>query len=529
MKLTVLSIIFTFINILLLAGNTILIEENFDFYKSVDNIKNWHFSGTVNLDTANSRSKKNCLVLKGNTTMRFIGQTKINSIGKVVFSAKTSDGGTCKIITSISETKNADQVLVSALHFNKEISADNHFYQTNQLEINKSGRFFFDINFLVPDGTMLYIDDLLIYEISLDEKIKAGILTEKRIIEADREKAFDNLMKNKDFKDVEKVEEKYRKLYIDKIATLARLSDKTRGIVAINGFASSVGNYVQLSNPMKYDKYKSIRNQLVNNLNPLDTLYLSDELEGKAKQYYEEIKAKRSSDKISGVLDLAIGVGDMFTGGAVTNLIGGMKKLITSGFSNVRGNERKVKEKMNKGVKLYMVAKAFFDDIENENKKAITLLSRYDEVYREAVKLEKDLETIFPKYFNVLNIEVTALDLISLSKNQTYNQYNDKIKNKFTELKGTKSEYDPNKIAEKAKEIDRYIKEMEGFVKRYESISSKTKTIFDDLLRDIPDDCPYEGATQSDKNKWKNNTSEIKRKLTTALSSYDKSFSGVQF
>lgn len=520
------GLLFGFALLLISTGSFAqLLEDDFEKYNSTPRLNlSWKKSQEVSIDTNFYRSGKQSVRL---TKEGFLIYKMPNErLGKLEFSMMTQGPGVWNVGIAISNSLNfsSEKSWETIETFTTGIGSGN--FDTKMANINRLGQYFIRIQ-CEPVGaaTPLYIDDIVLYEISRDaEAIIKEELREDRL-KKERKQDFDLLMESASYSDARRLVKSYEKIYRSRVKTLAMLYDKSNMIKIVSGTASTLGDFNQLSNPVRYQKYQQLQSTLFPKLESIDTLFYSDQVKGRLEGFFK---------KIENPLNLAMGIGDMFTGGAVSKVVDSFKGLITKGFSSERldmlgFNRKQIKLEKSKGIRLYLEAKTFFKDIEAQNERTLILNKKIFDVYRNSKSLNDDVMKLFIGYLGHAKVVADQNTIIQISKNQDYNSVDKGISDYFKEVLGDKNNFNKEGLTNRMKEIDAYMQRIDMEIAEYNKLSNQLSSFYSDFRKEVNRECPFKNVTSADKALWNNNVKRIKATIQEVEKSYNESYIEVNF
>lgn len=501
-----------------------LFEDSFQSYKSKKELSyNWIISSDFDLDTVVSKTKS----IKITTLSTMLLKVPKMKLGKAELRIFTKGIGLWNIEvytgSSIDFDDSSNWTKVNEI---KIISPTNNF-NTNTIDINKVKNTFVKFRFSTDsDNTELYIDNVVIKKITKEAEEEIIAELQQKKLKQEREKDFKSLMTKESYKNAIKLVDSYKLIYKSRIYTIGMLYDKSKAIELVSGTAAALGDYNQLSNPLRYSKFSEFKKLLYSKLEPIDKLYFTDEIEGKLAVFYQKIKNP---------LNIALGVGDIFTGGAVSKIIGSFKSMIIKGF----GTERlktlyflpsKIKQEKNAGILLYNNAKVFFNDIEKQNDITLRLNKEILIIYKNAEELNGKIEQLFFEYFEIMNIVISRNKLLSVIKNQNYNYISNPVDQEFQRLTDYyKTDINVRHISEKVKKIDFYLNKIDNLIKEYEYLSNRMSSFYADFNKLLSKECPYKNLPENDKRYWNLNVNKIKQMIRKAEDNFNELYNDVNF
>ncbi len=501
-------------------------SETFDNYISTDDLTDkWMIKGKVKLDTNFYSSKNNSI--KISQSSEIIISRFISKPGKLELSLMTKGAGiwNLSIYISTNTNFNSNENWTKINEFNTDLSQTT--FSTKTYDINKLKKnYFIKLKFeLNGENSSLYIDDIIIHKISKDAIAKIKEAEQQKKLKKERKIDFERLLVDESFENAGYLVKNYKKTYKKRIKTLGMLYDKSNVIKVLSGTASALGDYTQLSNPMKYEKYKQLKKVLVEKLDPIDTLFYSDEIEGKLSDFFK---------KIENPLNIAVGIGDIFTGGSVSKVVSGFKGLITTAYSTERlttlgVRRRNISIEQKKGVKLYLETKDFFEDVEKQNLKTLKLNIAIYDIYESSKKLNTEIEQLFIEYTALANIVITKDEVINISKNQNYTKFNKEVDIFFKIMLGRRNNFDAKYIAKQTKEIDVLFKKIENCISKYDKLSNSMSSFFVDFNKQLGGSCPYRNITEKDIIFWNSKVLKIQETLKDVEKTFNKSYMDINF
>lgn len=501
-------------------------SETFDSYELNEDLTDaWIVNGNVELDTNFYSSAKNSI--KISKSSEIIIPRFLNKLGKLELSLMAKGAGIWNLSVYISTSTNfgKEENWTKINEINTDLTQTTFSTRTfdiNKLKKNYFIKFKFELN---GENSFLYIDDIIIHKISKDAVARIREEEQQIKLKKERKNDFEKLLADESFENAEELVNNYKKTYKKRIKTLSMIYDKSNVIKVLSGTASALGDYNQLSNPMNYEKYEHLKKVLIPKLDPIDTLFYSDEIEGKLQDFFK---------KIENPLNIAVGIGDIFTGGSVSKVVSGFKSLITKAYSTERlttlgVKKRNVKMEHKKGTKLYLDTKKFFEDIESQNIKTLKLNSKISDIYQDSKKLNKEIEDFFIEYMAFSSLVLTKDNIIDLSKNQTYTKFDKEINHYFKIMLGNRRNFDAKLIAKQTKEIDNYFQKIENYISEYDKLSNSMSSFFVDFNKQLSGNCPYRNITQTDIIFWKSKVSNIQKTLKDVENTFNKSYTDINF
>lgn len=495
------------------------IAENFD-KGNVDD--NWKVTGSLQADTANHISAPNGAKLSGPVTLT--SRKVYNQIGKITLGLKSNaTPGIWKISIYTSgntEFTNSRKVGEIVPDFN------NINFSTSVIDVNEIEDRFIRLTF-EPNVTTspLYIDDIRITPITEEARKKIQTEKEQKELAKVRRADFERLIREENYNDARRLVTNYKDLYVSRIQTLAKLHKNTVAIEMVSGTASTLGDFNQLSNPTNYKKYDEIKKELFPKLDPIDTAFFNDEIENKLNTFFAKMETP---------LNLVIGVGDLFTGGGVTKVVGSFKGLISTAFRTehlqaLGFNRKKIEQERREGLKLYNETKTFFEDFEQQNLQALELNREINMVYRDAENLNHEVKSFFESYMEMAQVPVSEDDFISLSKNEDYNRYDSAISRHFDFLLGDESGFQTQSISLAIKELDMRFSQIDRYITEYEELSNRMTGFYADFDRLLVADCPYQNVTDEDKVYWKSKVTNLQSALSTLREKFKDNYTDIDF
>ncbi len=507
------------------GGYAQLLEENFENYTSTPRLNmQWNKGQYIELDTNFYRSGKQSVKISKESFL--IYRIPYDRLGKFEFSMMTKGPGVWNVNIAVSSEMNFsnEKAWETVETFTSELGLST--FDSRTVDINRLEQHFVRLKFEpVGTATPLYVDDVVLYEIS--REAEAIIREEKREerLRQERKQDFDQLMESASYSDAKRVVRSYEKIYRSRVKSLSMLYDKSNMIKIVSGTASTLGDFNQLSNPVRYQKYQQLQGMLFPKLESIDTLFYSDQVNGRLDGFFKKIKNP---------LNIAMGIGDMFTGGAVSKVVDSFKGLVTKGFSTERldmlgYSKREIRQEKKKGVRLYLEAKDFFEDIEAQNERTLILNRKIFDVYRNSKSLNNDVMKLFVDYLGMAKIVADKNKVIEVSKNQDYKSLDKEISAYFQEVLGSRKSFNKDRLTSRIKEIDAFMQRIDIEIAEYNKLSNQLSSFYSDFRKEVERDCPFRNVTDSDKALWDSNVKRIKSTIQEVERSFNESYIEVNF
>ncbi len=482
-----------------------MFEENFEKYNVKNELKqNWEVSDPNFLLVDKENASKH---LQFNNSFFLIHKNPKNKIGKVKLKTLISGSGKWEVV-----------VYIGGREFNKStnwkerskvtINNISQVYSTTTLDVNSNKDILFTKFVFIATGEnpVISINNITYQPISEEAKIKIEhqIKLEKNKIV--REKEFESFLVDRSYNEARALLNAYKKSYKKRVKALTMLSSKSNAIELLSGTAGSLGNYNQLSNPLNYNKFKNIKDTLFVNLEPIEKLYFEDQIEGNLNRFYERIKKP---------LDIATGIGDIFTGGAISKLINGFKSLLIKGYSPERLLFRKIKknkirEEQNRGVKFYKECKVFFKEIDQQNHNTLALNQNLLSVYQKASRFNKKINIELQNYLTFQNIILDKGNLQDLIKNSAHRDLYPKIDKSFSDVLGTSETFNVYDISNHIKKLDIFFTKTDELIEEYNIISNALSSYYTDFNTRLENKCPFVNLDNKDEEYWNKNIGDLK-------------------
>ncbi|UZO81716.1 hypothetical protein NBT05_04415 [Aquimarina sp. ERC-38] len=477
-----------------------VLNEKFENYSSRSDLENnWTIEGDYFLEKNFRESKE----LRFKNSFSLIHNTPKKGIGKIELKSLITGLNDWEVIVYLE--KNSvfnDWKEVNRTNVNKLL--DN--YSTTTLDFNKIENLFLKLEFIsTGEASPIAIESIIFNKISNEAKQKINYekqLKEAQVVREDEIKKFIN---NKSFNDANELIRTYKEDYKKRVKALTMLSRKSVAIKLISGTASTLGNYNQLSNPLNYNRFKEFKTQLFKNLESIDTLYFNDEIEGRINNFYNQLKTP---------IEIVKGIGDIFTGGAVSKLVNGFKGLITKGFSTERlitlgVKKSKLRKKRKEGILLYTKSNKFFKEIESQNHNTLALNLNILSIYDKTDDFNHRVNNKLKEYLAFENILIDNFHLQEIVKNESHQQFNSEIDSSFVSLLGDKSTFSVSQITNHIKKLDVFFSDTEDLIKEYERISNSFSSYYTDFKTQLEKGCPFSGLDETDQKYWNDNISEL--------------------
>ena len=501
-----------------------LIQDDFEHYYSPGSLNRfWMMGDHIAVDTTFARSGKFSLKIERESYAVY--RLPNRRLGKLGFSMKSLGPGVWNVHiavgTGLDFTSKDNWKVID--NFTTEPGVSDFITKTT--DINTLDLVFVRLSF-EPVGVTgpLYVDDVVLQEIS--KEAEAIIKQEQQLEELREERAkhFQQMMENTSYSDARRLVKSYEALYLKRVKTLSMLYDKSNMIKIVSGTASTLGDFNQLSNPLRYQKYEQLRRMLFPKLEPIDTLFYSDQVQGKLQSFFK---------KIENPLNIAIGVGDVFTGGAVSKVVDNFKSLITKGFSTERlttlVSKKLLDSERKNGLTLYIEAKSFFEDIEEQNQRTLVLNKKIADIYHNSKALNDDVLKLFVDYLAYTKIVANRNVIIEYSKNQQYGQFKAQVEAQFAVVLGKESTFNKDVITDYLKEIDVFIQRIDMQIAAYNELSNQLSSFYADFRTEISRPCPFRNVTETDRLLWDSNVLRIGNTLKDVQGAFNESYTEVNF
>lgn len=523
MKLrTVLLSIIVLINSSLYAQ---LLHDDFESYELSPRINlRWKAGKHIELDTSYVRSGRQALRIDKESSL--IYKTPVERLGRLSFSMLTQGPGVWNVVVSVSRSLDFDdnRAWERIETFATNPSLVN--YSARTAEINRLEQHFVRLSF-EPIGltTPLYLDDIHLAEISPEaENILREALREERLRQQ-RKADFDQLILSASYSDAKRVAASYEQLYRSRVKSLAMLYDKSNMIKIVSGTAATLGDFNQLGNPTRYEKYRQLQATLFPKLEAIDTLFYADQVKGRLETFFK---------KIENPLNIAIGIGDVFTGGAISKVVDSFKGLITKGYSTQRLESLGLKSKAlelerHKGIRLYLDAKEFFEDIEAQNERSLLLNKKIAEVFNESKNLNDEVMKLFIDYLAFAKIEADNNRIIELAKNQDYKTLDRPIADYFAQELGDAKSFNKDRLSNRLKDIDQHLQRIDQQIAAYNRLSNQLSSFYADFKKETERPCPYRNVSATDRQTWDSNVLRLQTTIGEVESAFNRSYLEVNF
>lgn len=517
MKPIILLIIFSINSIF---GYSQILTEDFEQYNQVINNK-WKTEGIFEFLDDSISSKH----ITSKNSFSLIYKDSKSDVGKIELKTLVNGFGNWQVTISKGNTNEFDKDSNWKELDKVDISNTLDNYTTITLDFNSIESVFVKITFTPLGGnSTISVDDIVFKYITTEAKESLQHQQKLALDKENRQKEIKAFIQNKSFNDAKLLLEIYEKDYKKRIKALTMLSRKSNATKLISGTATTLGSYNQLSNPLNYNKFKEFKKRLFECLDPIDTLYFSDEIEGKVNNFYK---------KIEDPINIVASIGDVFTGGAVSKLVDGFKNLITKGFSTERLSSkfkpRDIEDKKKKGIELYLESKSFFEEIEQQNQGTLGLNYKVLDIYKKVANFNDKIDAELNNGLELSNIRIEKDILTTIIKNENQDSLDIRITNSFSMLLGNSDTYNVNDITNYVKRLDGFFVKVDDLIKDYKKISNSLNSYYIDFNETLNKGCPYTNLDSNDKKYWNANTDKLLKITKNLQKDFEAYYIGVEF
>ena len=509
-----------------------VLNDNFDRYQSANELSmRYRLDQMVRLDTNFRQSAPQSLRLNGTT--EFVIQTPLRNAGRLEVSLFSEGVGTWSLTAFAAKGFNADPTRPddwTQLDALRTVRTDRDAFTTNTLKINRTENTLLRLRFELrgeANGSYLYVDDLLVKEITSEARAAIVAEQERKRIQQERQAALEQFAVNQNYSNARELVSGYEVAYAERIRSLARLYRNTEVIELISGTAASLGEFNQLSNPLEYEKYDALKAQLFPQLEPIDKLYYMDEVEGKIRNFF---------DRIRNPLNLVVGIGDMFTGGGISKVINNFKALVTKAYGPERlaafqkkPDRALVNQQQQKGIKLYKEAQQFFSEIEAQNERALKLNRDILGIYAAGGELNRQILSVATEYFKLAQIPLDEDGLVELGKNQNYARYDADIRAAFQLLLGDETNLNTRQLTFRLRELDVYFQKIDELIRDYQRLANEMSSFYSDFNKSLDPECPYTDVTEADRAEWRTRVLQLRGTLDDLEQRFNRAYLDVEF
>ena len=507
-------------------------SDDFDIYQTAADLQmRYRIDQPVAIDTTYRQSGAQSLRLNGNTEILL--RAPVQNAGRLELSLFSEGVGTWGLAVYEAQNINADPardedwIELDAL---KTVRTDRDAFTTNTLKINRTGSTLLRLRFELrgnASGSYLYADNLLLKEITPEARRALEAERERQRIREDRQRALQEFGRNQNFSNARELVEGYERAYEERIKSLAMLYRNTEVIELISGTAASLGEFNQLSNPLEYEKYDDLKGRLFPQLDPIDTLYYMDEVEGKIRNFFERIRNP---------LNLVVGIGDVITGGGISKVINNFKALVTKAYGTERltafvkkPDLTLVRQQQSVGIKLYKEAQLFFAEIEAQNERALKLNRDILGIYVAGGDLNQRILETATDYFKLAQIPLDENALVALGKNQNYDRFNAEVRSAFQLLLGDESNLNTRQLTFRLRELDVYFQKIDELIEDYQRLANEMSSFYSDFNKGLDPECPYTNVNETDRNEWRTRVLQLRNRLEDLESRFNRAYLDVEF
>ncbi|MEM7369366.1 MAG: hypothetical protein AAF587_12255 [Bacteroidota bacterium] len=370
----------------------------------------------------------------------------------------------------------------------------------------------------------LYLGNVVITKVTDQDREIIALGRKLEQIESEKRTVVNRAMRENDYQSGRILIEDYKKNYKARIQTLGMLVGKSISIQLIAEMGAAIGAFNQVANPVSYETYGKLKNELMPNLDKLSKEAYNDQVEGKLVNIFEKLKDP---------LNLLVGAADILSGGGVSKVIDGFKGMVVTAYSVERivslfgRKERAQKEEQ--GLELYKEAKEFLNSIEEENKKILVYNRRLISIDQQAEAFNGEVISLLKEYLSYVGIKAEDDVLNRMVANETYAQFDDDIDAHFSLILGTPDTYDAYKIALQAKHLDQLFYQVSNLTDtKYQNLSGELTNFYGDIQK-LSEACPLKRATPADQKNWEDTIRKVKRMFDGTQDKYSTFFTQIDF
>lgn len=370
----------------------------------------------------------------------------------------------------------------------------------------------------------LYLGNLVITKVTEQDREIIALDKKLQQIESEKRTVVKRAMKENDFYSGRILIEDYKKNYKARIQTMGMLVGKSISIQLIAEMGAAIGTFNQVANPVNYETYGKLKNDLMPNLDPISKEAYNDQVEGKLVSIFEKLKDP---------LNLLVGAADILSGGGVSKVIDGFKGMVVTAYSVERivslfGKKEK-EERVEKGLELYKEAKEFLNSIEEENKKILVYNRRLISIDQQAEAFNAEVITLLKEYLSYVGVKAEDDVLNRMVANETYAQFDSVIDAHFDLILGNPDTYDAYKIALQGKHLDQLFYQVSELTdNKYQNLSGELTNFYGDIQK-LSEDCPLKRTTPKDQQNWEETIKKVKRMFDGTQEKYSTFFTEIDF
>ena len=326
--------------------------------------------------------------------------------------------------------------------------------------------------------------------------------------------------------------------YKNQLDVLLQLREHTASIAALLQTASAVGKRADMANPLKYELFNQIKNDLSKVLPPLKQERLKDIESSITETFSSSERFTRLKSAISGIANVALSVGTAITGINLRGVLDDFKSMLVDGYSpdnlqtifQGRGRGERILQAAQKGLTDYQNARAFVNAILEDNERVTRLNAELTSTRMAAEALSASLNTNIRDYLG--HVGATDEEKNKFIANPTpelVQALESRADQTIASAAGPKetwrAEVSAETASQKLRDLESAYRRVDDLEDQYRRLVSATLEYYADFIADLEQPAPFKDDPS--RNRWTEGQKEARGLITDARANFRKAHENI--